>query len=44
MQNGHYAGPMSEGQGGGSSYEQAIQNEINAGMQQQPQTQTQQLP
>lgn len=37
VQNGHYAGPMSEGQGGGSSYEQAIQNEINAGMQQQMQ-------
>lgn len=37
MQNGHYAGSMPEGQGGASSYEQAIQNEINAGMQQQMQ-------
>ena len=37
VQNGHYAGPMSEGQGGASSYQQAIQNEINAGMQQQMQ-------
>ncbi len=37
VQNGHYAGSMPEGQGGGSSYEQAIQNEINVGMQQQMQ-------
>lgn len=39
MQNGHYAGSMPEGQGGSVAYEQAIQNEINAGMQQQQQPQ-----
>lgn len=42
VQNGHYVGPMPEGQGGCSSYEQAIQNEINAGMQQQQMQQPQQ--